>query len=174
MITLNSGIRRPFWSLLDVSAVVAIIGILSGVAFGTHRDTTAHFRITEVLFLSTEVRASAQEFRAVHGRWPSADEYVSSSTAMRRGEAVGTHTQRITHDDGGAVTFILKDGVTQGNGTAVSIRPAIAEVSSSPVLWVCGNAEPSPGFALHAKNRTDVDPALLPSACRKKQPGLQP
>lgn len=153
------------FTLIELMVVVAIIGVLASIALPNYQQYIQRSEVTEAMSISSPIRDTV------------ASQYAERLTFPADNAAAGVPEPRFLI--GNRVTgVVLEQGavhVTMGNkasaplqGKTLTYRPAVVTGSpTSPIAWLCGYDEPVPGMEAVGENRTDVDPLLLPGACRK-------
>ena len=68
MKTLNKG-----FTLLELMAVIAVIGILLAIALPTYADYSARAKVSEGISLAGAAKTAVSEYRLSTSRWPSAN-----------------------------------------------------------------------------------------------------
>jgi hypothetical protein len=173
-------------SLGEGIAVATLLGLLVMFAATSLHGALSRFKVLEAIELSAGDKSEWMEHWALTGSWPmraSPDSVVPVSVlpkavtflknhyvdAKREDVAdgnLGYHfaaPRVVTLNEG--LPFNVGDAALQGY--SVGIRPAFAPGETpTSVVWLCGYAEPPPGFVAPTKNLTDVPAALLPSPCR--------
>jgi type IV pilus assembly protein PilA len=156
--------KRRGFSMLELMAVVAVIGILAMFAVPTYIDRIVREQVKTALPLADIAKppaaaswSLAQTFPAdnVAAGLPVAEKIVSnyvSSVAMRDGAIHMTFGNRASSAIGGKV---------------LSQRPAVVEDTPIvPIAWVCGNASAPDKMKAFGENLTNIPDALLPLECR--------
>lgn len=147
------------FSLIELMVVIAIIAILAGVAVPRYTDSVARARVSEGLVLLSPVKVAVVEYHAVHGRMPTATNWLALlrelglpvSTAS--GAASGAYVERIWWNST-AQEIRVRFGVFPIDGKRLTLR---AEVSGSRIQWRCGAPADAQGIAQR----------YLPANCRQ-------
>ena len=59
------------------------------------------------------------------------------------------------------------DRALLAKGKTITMRPAVPSSDPlGPVIWVCGDRDPSSGWTVHGVDRTDVDKSFIHSSWR--------
>jgi type IV pilus assembly protein PilA len=174
-------------SLGEGVAVAMLLGVLAAFGVAGTRGVLSRVKVLEAIDLSAGVKAEWMEYWSVTGLWPTPApgatapvSLLSLSPSVKVTVPNYVEAKQEQVEDGSlAFTFAeprsvtLTEGVRYGAGDAalhgysVGIRPAFAPAQApTSVVWLCGYAEPPPGFVAPTKNLTDAPAALLPSPCR--------
>ncbi|ALP54800.1 pilus assembly protein PilA [Candidatus Tenderia electrophaga] len=155
--------QRGF-TLIELMIVVAIIGILAGVAIPSYQTYTTRAQVTESLVIVGELKSMVAEYYKQRGQFP-ADNAGAGIPAADL--LLGNYVRGIELTDG---AFHVEFGNKVNKileGKILTIRPIVVTGSPlSPFSWVCGNADIPEGMEASGENRTDVDRTLLPASCR--------
>ena len=149
------------FTLIELMIVVAIIGILAGVALPAYQNYTARTRMSEVIIALSTCRSSVTEtthsaiFLPLGGNW--ACESSASAPALSQ------YVESIETSDEGAVRAEIRGISPLVNGQHLIMRPWPDVARSGPILpgdyiaiWDCG---PAPS------NTADISVAV-PGSCR--------
>lgn len=162
------------FSLGEGLAVVAVVGILTGLAVSPGRDSIDRFKVTEALWLSVIQKLDWIEQWATDGDMPVHRSQVTPKGATLR-LVTGLYFDKpdayIKHLSGvdlgatdGMVVFTMNAPASQ---QTVSFRPAFGPgVTPATIIWLCGRASVPPGFARLGEDRTSLSNEKLPSPCR--------
>lgn len=159
--------RRGF-TLVEMMAVIAVIGILSALAIPSYQASIARKQVEAAIQLTDLAKkpvaaawAAMQMLPADNAAagLPAADKIVSnfvSAVAVQDGVINITFGNRIN----GALA-----------GKILSLRPAVVDDAPVvPVAWVCGTAEAPGKMTVKGTDQTTVPPAFLPHDCRSRKP----
>jgi len=155
--------------------VLALLGILTGLAISEARKAPLHLATLEPIFLSSGLKtewvvhwAETGEYPDNHGaKW---DRYpvLPSGLVDSKGDYVWKRILNVSFaETNGVFGFTLDESNSSISGQTISFRPAIAGGHApTAVLWVCGHALAPPGFVLVGENTTTIANEDLPSPCR--------
>jgi type IV pilus assembly protein PilA len=157
--------RTSGFTLIELMIVVAIIGILASIAIPAYQDYTIRAQVTESFSIVGEMKLSIKDYYKDRGTFP------PDNTAAGVPEPeflVGNYVERVEVVDGAMhvhfgnyVNSTVQDGI-------LTIRPLVVTGSpASPISWTCGYRAPPDGMEAVGEDRTTVEPAHLPSACRQ-------
>ena len=156
--------RRGGFTLIEMMAVLVVVGILLAMAVPTYLDRIVQQQILAAMPLADiatkPVAASwavAQAFPSDNAAagLPAADKIVNNFVAAVQLE-YGVVTLTFGNRAAGAIM-----------GRQLSLRPAIVEDAAAvPVTWVCGYAEAPEKMTVQGTNRTNIPEPYLPTSCR--------
>jgi type IV pilus assembly protein PilA len=152
------------FTLIELMAVVAIIGILAAVALPAYQDYVKKATVSEGFVLGDVARRAVA---AYYDRWGELPRDNASAGLAGPGALAGTAVASV-EVRGGSV--ILKfDEATVSPGVLV-LRPAWHKQNpSSALIWLCHNNPVPAGFAVAAPVPGNLLPdRLLPGGCRLK------
>ena len=152
------------FSLIEMMAVIVIMGILALVAIPSSMGKVVKEQITAALPLADIAKAP------IATAWSASQEILVDNVAadLPSSNKVVSNFISDTKIENGAIhlTFgnkahpIIKDKV-------LSLRPAVIEDSKVvPVAWVCGNAKAPENMTVKGENKTNIQDEYLPRLCR--------
>lgn len=156
---------RPLgFTLIELMIVVAIIGILAGIAIPAYQTYTIRAQVSEAFSLASELKGSIQEYRKERGTLPADN---AAAGVPQPDKLIGNYVTRVEVNQGSI-------NVTFGNfvnkniaGQIVTLQPIVVKGSpASPMSWRCGYRGVPGGMEAVGENRTNVDAKFLPSSCR--------
>ncbi|WP_431687380.1 pilin [Hahella sp. NBU794] len=152
------------FTLIELMIVVAIIGILASVALPTYQVYVTRAQVTEAVTIVGELRDQVKEYYKYKGDFPT-DNAAAGMPAPNK--LLGNFVKNITLENG-AFHVQLGNKVNKSlQDKYLTIRPAIVTGSpASPMTWLCGHSPAVEGMEAVGVNKTDIDPAYLPSNCR--------
>ncbi len=152
------------FTLIELMIVVAIIGILAGIAIPAYQDYTVRAQVVEAFSLASEIKGSVQEFRKDRGRLPKSNREAGVPDANL---LIGNYVSSIDVQDG-ALHVHMGNHVNKAiEGKIVTLQPLLVTGSpASPMSWRCGLRAVPKGMEAVGANRTDIDNKFLPSSCR--------
>lgn len=152
------------FTLIELMIVVAIIGILAGIAIPAYQDYTVRAQVVEAFSLASELKGSIQEFRKDRGRLPRNNHEAGIPEPDK---LIGNYVARI-EVEGGALHIHMGSNVNKAvDGKIVTLQPLLVTGSpASPMSWRCGLRAIPKGMEGAGTNHTDIDRKFLPAACR--------
>ena len=152
------------FTLIELMVVVAIIGVLAAIAVPAYSAYVTRAQVVEGITLADELKPAIRDYYKERGAFPAdnADAAVPAADKL-----LGNYVQQMAIEKGAIhIKFghyahaLLQDKI-------LSLRPiSVIDSPLSPISWACGNREPPPGMEAAGENHTDIDPKLLPGACR--------
>jgi len=157
-------VKTQGFTLIELMVVVAVIGILAAVALPSYQTYTARAQLAESLVIIGELKGSVAEYYKHKGRFPKDN---AEAGIPEKHLLLGNYVSGIELEDG-AFHITLGNKVNQQmTGKLLSVRPVVVIGSpSSPFSWLCGASAIPEGMKPVGSNKTDVEIALLPGACR--------
>jgi len=157
-------IRHRGFTMLELMAVVAVIGILALFAIPTYMDKIVREQVKASLPLADIAKPPIAASWALVQAFP-ADNAAAGLPAADK--IVGNFVSSVAVQDGAIqITFGNRVSSTIG-GKMLSIRPAVVEDAPIvPVAWVCGYAETPDKMKAFGQNQTNIPGELLPFECR--------
>jgi type IV pilus assembly protein PilA len=157
--------RQQGFTLIELMIVVAIIGILAGIAIPAYATYTIRAQVVEAFSLASELKGSIQEYRKERGTLP-ADNVAAGLPPADK--LIGNYVTRVEIAQGGVIN------VTFGNfankmleGKVLTLQPIVVKGSpASPMSWRCGYRSVPNGMEALGENRTTADSQFLPGSCR--------
>jgi type IV pilus assembly protein PilA len=152
------------FTLIELMIVVAIIGILAGIAIPSYQDYTVRAQVVEAFSLASELKGSIQEFRKDRGRLPDDNREAG---VPEPDKLIGNYVTGIDVE-GGALHIRMGNNANKLlEGKIVTLQPLVVTGSpASPMSWRCGLRAIPRGLEGAGENRTDIDRKHLPASCR--------
>ena len=145
-----------FQLLIDHMIAMLILCALLCMAIKTFRPYHKKARLAQVVagLPFTDMKMQMMLYRAHRGEWPQDNEQALSLGGWDNFEK-GSEYVREAKIEGGAIHFTLDKDL---KGKIVTLRPAVPEDNRlGPVIWICGNKDPSEGWMVYGVDRTTVD-----------------
>lgn len=152
------------FTLIELMIVVAIIGILAGIALPAYQQYTIRAQVVEAFSLASELKGAIQEHRKEHGRMPKNNASAGLPDAKL---LIGNYVTRVEVIDGAIHVEFGNFANAAISGKIVTLQPLVVEGSpASPMSWRCGYRGIPQGMTTTGENRTDLERTFLPSTCR--------
>ncbi|MFD2231458.1 pilin [Alkalimarinus sediminis] len=152
------------FTLIELMIVVSIIGILAAVAIPSYQTYVTRAQVSEALVIADELKTSIKDYYKFKGLFPR--DNAQAGIPMPN-QLIGNYVSSIELSEGAfhitmgnKVNINLKDKV-------LTLRPVVVAGSpASPFSWLCGYSQAVSGMTAMGDNRTDIEKAFLPAACR--------
>jgi type IV pilus assembly protein PilA len=144
--------------------VSSIIGILASIALPQHTEYVNRTRVVEAFSMAEYAQTPIEQFYKDQLAFPENNKEAGLPPAN---ELISNYISSVEVENGAVhVTLGLKSPQPL-QGKILTMRPAVVDGSpNSPMSWLCGYDTPIPGMTAVGDNKTDLDPAFLPSSCR--------
>lgn len=156
--------RNHGFTLIELMVVVAIIGILAGIALPAYQDYTVRAQMVEGLTMTDAFKPRIAEFYQTTGRFPK----DNAEAGLPDGKYMIGNYVKSMHIENGAIHVTMGNKINSRlKGKVLSLRPQyVKESHITPIAWLCGNGKVVDGMIVSGDNKTDLKPVYLPGACR--------
>ena len=152
------------FTMLEMMAVVAVIGILAMIALPSYLDRIVREQIKEALPLADIAKQPIAASWSLSQTFP----VDNASAGLPPAEKIVANYVSAVAVENGAIH------ITFGNrangaiaGKILTLRPAVVEDTPIvPIAWACGYAEAPEKMTVKGENRTSIPEKLLPFECR--------
>ncbi len=151
------------FTLIELTFVVTIIGILAAVAIPAYTDYLKRAQVSEAFLLTSSLTKTIADYYAYHGKLPKNNE----AAELPEPENLGGQYVESLQIENGAIHVIFQQQQSYLGATILTLRPAIVNANppTGVLTWVCGYAEAVEGMTLIGDNKTDIAPNYLPMVC---------
>lgn len=158
--------RRRGFTLVEMTAVLAVIAILAMIALPSYMDRKIRQQIEAALPLADIAK------KPVAAAWTGHLPFPPDNTAAGLPAAdkiVNNVVSAIAVQDGAIHITFGNQAAAALQGRVLTLRPAVVtDAPIVPVTWVCGNANPPGQMTAIGSNRTSVQASYLPLDCRQR------
>ena len=156
--------RRRGFTMLELMAVVAVIGILALIAIPTYMDKIVREQIKASLPLADIAKPPIAASWALMQTVPGDNADAGLPVADK---IVGNFVSSVAVQDGAIQITFGNRASSAISGKVLSVRPAVVEDAPIvPIAWVCGYAETPDKMKTFGQNQTNISGELLPFECR--------
>ncbi len=142
------------FTFIEITTVVAIIGILAAVAIPAYTDYLKRSRTAEGFMLTVNVKKSISDYYAYHGRFPANNQAAGAPPPE---QIIGNYVSRVDVINGNILVAFRHHNGDGMAGQTLSFQPEVKENALiGTVIWHCGGDE-----------KTTLAAEYLPSNCRK-------
>jgi type IV pilus assembly protein PilA len=158
------GTRRNGFTLIEMMAVIAIIGILALMTIPSYLDQFIRKQIVDAVPLADIAKTPVAAAWAVAQSFPRDNAGAGLPAADK---IVNNFISAVSVQDGAIHIVFGNSANALIKGKILSLRPAVVEDAPIvPVAWVCGNAAVPGKMTVKGENKTDIPAAYLPRNCR--------
>ncbi len=143
------GIKRKGFTLIELMIVVAIIGILSAVAYPSYQSYTRRAHVSEGLGLAQGAKVAVSEFYATQGQWPTTNAQAGVGTIS------GNAVLSVEIGANGVIVIAYDTEVDDATANQLKLTPTD---SNGSIQWECTAGD--------AGDQKSVKAIYLPSSCR--------
>jgi type IV pilus assembly protein PilA len=161
-------VAQKGFSLVELTIVVAISGILAAIALPAYQNYTVRAQITEGLSLAGAVQTDVAAYFNGHRSWPT--RLLGATPGL--GYTSKPRSRYVWSIDVSYGTVIIKYGNEVNKTITVwnelDLRPRLSP--NGEVVWVCGTAPTAASVTdpdvPSTTDNTSIPPQYLPSSCR--------
>jgi type IV pilus assembly protein PilA len=154
--------RSSGFTLIEMTLVVAIIGVLASLAIASYQTYTVRSQVSEGIAFAAGVKVAIVDAYMNDRVLPASR--IEAGMTPHPADSGGVYVTRLDIING-------RIEVTFGNrahpdiaAQTLSLTPYLGE--DNQISWRCGSAPPPAGTGLVAHRAPTVDPRYLPSTCR--------
>jgi type IV pilus assembly protein PilA len=161
----NPAVRHPLgFTLIEMMAVIAIMGILASLAIPVYYSRAVREQIASITPLTTIAETPIAASWALTQSLP-ADNAAAGLPAADK--MVGNYVSAIQIQNGAINVTFGNHAAQMLIGKILTIRPAVVDDAPIvPVAWVCGNATAPTKMTVMGTNQTNIPPNYLPLNCK--------
>ena len=155
--------RECGFSLIELMIVVAIIGILVGIALPQYQNYQVRTKVVEALVLSTSVKRALESYYADHGEWPLLAEEAGLPALPRDLNSTYIRSVKVVNGQCGIFNMRFRPDAGLGvmEGAYLWLKPTVP-TDGGPITWYCG------------VNRFATRKVALPSECKNPRDNVCP
>jgi type IV pilus assembly protein PilA len=152
------------FTMLEILAVVAVVGILAMIALPSYLDRIVREQIKEALPLADIAK------QPIAASWSGSQTFPAdnASAGLPPAEKIVANYVSAVAVENGAIHMTFGNRVNGAiAGKTLTLRPAVVEDAPIvPIAWACGYAEAPEKMTVKGENRTSIPEKFLPFACR--------
>ena len=152
------------FTLIELMIVIAIIGIMAGLALPNYQDRIIRTQVQESVVFVEFARDAVETFYAKTRRMPR--DNAEAGLPMPK-QIFGNYISQVEIEQGAINVQFGNRSNQKIVDKWVTLRPgAVAAARQVPISWLCGVAHPVEGLTYSGTNRTDLETQTLPIDCR--------
>jgi type IV pilus assembly protein PilA len=157
--------RQNAFTLIELMIVVAIMGVLGSMALPTYQSQVIKAQISEAIEIANSLKKNINGYYQKSHTFPmnNAQAGLPKSTYL-----MGNYFTEIEIAEGAIHVHLGNRINAHVKGKVLTFRPAVVENSpTSPIAWLCGDAQAVPGMKAMGANKTTIPAVYLEMECRK-------
>jgi type IV pilus assembly protein PilA len=157
-------IKQKGFTLIELMVVTSIIGILASIAIPQYTNSVNRTRVVEAFAMAEYAQTPIEQFYKDQLAFPENNKEAGLPPANK---LISNYISSVEVENGAVHVTLGFKSPQPLQGKILTMRPAVVDGSpNSPMSWLCGYDTPIPGMIAVGNNKTDLDPAFLPSSCR--------
>jgi type IV pilus assembly protein PilA len=149
---------------IEMSIVLAVIGILALMAIPAMQDSALKRQVKEGLALADVAKKGVQAVWSATGEMPLNNK---AAGVPDKEKIIGAMIKEVTVDKGAVILTYGNNASKALEDRKLTIRPAVVvDTPTVPIAWLCAQVSVPAGMEVKGADVTDIKSSWLPIECR--------